>query len=215
MEKQRSAARTSAGAAALIAAAFSAFLSGCGGAKEVEPQMRAPGLEGKSVLMVIATQDFRDEEFVEPKKILESAGVRVTVASKELGEAVGVLGKVRAMPDFTLEQVHATDYDAVIFVGGPGSREYWDDPAAHKIARQAHDAGKLVCAICIAPVTLANAGLLEGKRATVFHGESARLKEAGATYTGASVEQDGRIITANGPKAATEFGSAIRAALAR
>ena len=199
---------------ALAAAASLIFLSGCGGAKEVEPPIPAPKPAAKSVLMIIAKQNFRDEEFAEPRKILERAGAQVTVACSSLQEAAGVLGKVRVKPDITLEQVNATDYDAVIFVGGPGAKEHWDDPAAHRIAREAHEAGKLVCAICIAPVTLANAGVLEGKRATVFHGESATLQEAGAIYTGTSLEQDGTIITADGPKAAAAFGNAIRDALA-
>jgi protease I len=39
------------------------------------------------------------------------------------------------------------------------------------------------------------------------------LKEAGAIFTGAPVERDGLIITANGPAAARQFGEAIAAAL--
>jgi len=54
-------------------------------------------------------------------------------------------------------------------------------------------------AICIAPVTLAKAGVLEGKRATVWKSEGETLKEHGADYTGASMEADGKIITADGP----------------
>ena len=38
-------------------------------------------LTGKKVLMVIPHTQFRDEEFFEPKKILESEGAAVTVAS--------------------------------------------------------------------------------------------------------------------------------------
>ena len=72
---------------------------------------------------------------------------------------------------------------------------------------------KVVAAICVAPVTLANAGVLKDKKATVWHGEQGRLTGAGCTYTASSVEIDGSLITANGPTSAGEFGEAIAAAL--
>ncbi len=38
-------------------------------------------LDGKRVLMVIPHTQFRDEEFFEPRKILEDEGAKVVVAS--------------------------------------------------------------------------------------------------------------------------------------
>ena len=38
-------------------------------------------LVGKKILMVIAQQDFRDEELFEPKEVFESAGASVFVAA--------------------------------------------------------------------------------------------------------------------------------------
>ena len=194
----------------------SSFLTcGCGKKEEVrQGKMIANELESKSVLMIVASQNFRDEEFAEPKSILEKAGVRVAVASSSTAEAVGMLGKVRVRADLTLGEVDATGYDAVIFVGGTGSDEYWDDPIAHTIARTAYENEKLVCAICIAPVTLANAGLLKGKRATAFPSVGANLRIAGCQYTAKPVERDGTLITADGPGSAGEFGRAICDALA-
>lgn len=166
----------------------------------------------KKALLIIASQKFRDEEFLQPKKILEDGGVEVTVASSSLATATGMLG-ARVKPDILLEDVNVDDYDAVVFVGGNGASEYWNDPLAHSIAQEAERKGKLLCAICIAPVTLANAGLLESKRATVFGSEIDKIKARGAVYTGAGVERDGRIITGQGPKYASDFGKAILEAL--
>ena len=67
----------------------------------------------------------------------------------------------------------------------------------------------MVAAICIAPSTLANAGLLEGKRVTSFASEKQNIESKGATYTGGMLEMDGKIITANGPQAARAFGKKI------
>lgn len=170
-------------------------------------------LAGKRVLMVIAPDRFRDEEYREPRAVLEARGAAVTVASAVLGRARGMLG-MEVEPDVALDEVRAGDYDAVIFVGGSGASRYWDDPVAHRLAREAFEAGKVVGAICIAPVILAQAGLLAGRRATCWPEERDRIGAAGAQCTGNAVEVDGRIVTGAGPHAARAFGEAVARALA-
>jgi protease I len=176
--------------------------------KQVEQEVQLPDLTGKRVVMIIAHDGFRDEELMEPKAVLEGQGAEVVVASSSLGEARGMKGAT-VKPDILLDELDASQFDAVIFVGGVGASEYWDNPKAHEIARKALDSGRIVAAICIAPVTLANAGLLQGKKATVYPSEKGKLEAKGAVCTGANVEVDGRIITANGPSAARKFGEAI------
>jgi protease I len=166
------------------------------------------------VFMVISQRDFRDEELFEPKALLEKAGAEVVVASSSLDEATGMLGGT-VQPDMLLSEVAPEEFQAVVFVGGTGAEEYWNDDTAHAVARQAAEQGKIVAAICLAPVTLANAGVLDGKKATVWKTESGRLRAQGATYTGADVEVDGQIITGNGPAAADEFAAAVARTLAR
>lgn len=174
----------------------------------------SPAAGKGQVLMVIAPRDFRDEEYARPREILESAGYAVTVASRSRETARGMLG-MRVQSDLLLSEARAADYDAVVFVGGSGAQTYWDDPEAHRLAREAAEGGKVVAAICIAPVILARAGVLEGKQATVFDPPSlcAELTAHGATCTGASVQRDGRIVTASGPQAAEDFARSILAAL--
>ena len=165
------------------------------------------------VLLVIAPKNFRDEELLHTKEELERAGAKTTIASKGRGEVKGMLG-ARVRPDIGLDQVKVDDYDAVVFVGGSGSAVYFNDKQALSIASEAFRGGKKVCAICIAPVILANAGVLKGKRATVWPDKCIQIIESkGATYTGKPVEVDGNVITAPGPEAAREFGRAIAKAL--
>lgn len=162
----------------------------------------------KKAVMIIAQNQFRDEELFEPKKILEDGGVKVIIASSSTKPAAGKLGAI-VNPDISLKQINVNEADAVIFVGGAGSSQYWDDPLAHKIAKDIVSQNKVIAAICIAPVTLAKAGLLSGKKATVWPSEAGQLESAGAVHTGKAVEQDGKIVTANGPLAAKEFGKTI------
>jgi protease I len=162
----------------------------------------------KKAVMIIAQNQFKEEELFVPKKILEDAGIEVRVASRTLDLAKGVEGKT-FKPQIAVKDIDANDFDAIIFVGGAGATQYWNDPAAHKTARDAFNGGKVVAAICVAPVTLAKAGILKDKRATVWSSDSGQLLVAGAKYTGANVEKDGKIITAAGPFASREFGEEL------
>ncbi len=185
------------------------FLATCGGENASPPRV-----EGKKVLMIIAPKNFRDEELLEPKGVLTQAGAVVEVASTSLDTAVGMLGAEVGV-DLLVDSVRVADYDAVVFVGGMGASQYWESTKAHSIAQEASQTGKVLGAICIAPVTLANAGLLREKKATVWASEKERIEAKGAKYTGSSVQVDGRIITADGPKAAREFGQTILKALSQ
>lgn len=165
-------------------------------------------LQGKKVLMIIASQNFRDEELFKPRELFIKEGMEVILASSSLEVSRGMLGGT-AKPDILINNIEVEDFETIIFVGGMGSSEYWDDPVAREIVKKAVSLDKLICAICIAPVTLANAGILDGKKATVFRSEVKAIKKKGAIYTGKAVEVDGNIITAEGPQAATEFGQTI------
>lgn len=171
-------------------------------------------VKSKKVVMIIASNNFRDEELLKPREVLEKNGVTVTVASSSLKEAKGMLG-AKLKPDILFADITVADYDAVIFVGGSGADEYWDNPVAHKIAIDANSTKKIIGAICIAPVTLAKAGLLKNKKATTYSSTVKDVQAAGANYTGADVERDGNIITASGPAAAQKFGETLVKALSQ
>lgn len=165
-------------------------------------------LTNKKVVMVIAEKNFRDEEFFQPRGVLKKAGVKVDVACSNTKSAKGTLGAT-VIPDKLVSEIDPTAYDAVIFIGGAGCRQYWEDEGALFIIREAAVSGKIVAGICSAAATLALAGVLEGKKATVFSGEADVLKDKGAIYTAKPVEIDGNIITADGPASAVAFGEAI------
>lgn len=178
----------------------------------IAPREKGGVMEGTKILMVVAPKDFRDEEYQKPREILEQAGAEITVASKGVTEAKGLQG-AKVKIDKDLGQVNVDDYQALVFIGGPGSSIYFDDQTALNLAKSAFEKGKVVSAICIAPSILANAGILSGKKATAYSSEKDNLVAKGAQYTDESVVVDGKIITANGPEAAEEFGKKLVEAL--
>lgn len=165
----------------------------------------------KKVLMVIAPKDFRDEEYFDTRKVLEESGAEITVANSTGQPSKSMFGKI-VNPDKNFYDVDSKNYDAIVFVGGSGASVYLNNQKALELAKKFYDSGKVTAAICIAPTILANAGILSGKKATAFPSERSNINAVG-TYTGNDVEQDGKIITGSGPKAANEFGRRIAEAL--
>ena len=174
-------------------------------------------LDGRTVLAVIAPREFRDEELFEPRAALEARGARVVVASTARGRAAGMLGG-HVEPALAVDECRAADYDAIFVVGGMGSPQHlWAHAPLHALLREAYAQGKTIGAICLSGAVLANAGLLEGRRATVFRTDKslAALRAGGATFVGEPVVRDGQVITAEGPAAAKPFAAAIGERLAR
>ena len=166
----------------------------------------------KRAALIAASQNFRDEELFETKRTLDAAAIQTVIASTRIGIIRGTLGGI-AEANILVGQLRVEDYDAIIFIGGPGAVEYAANPAALNLAREAVRQRKILAAIDTAPTILANAGVLAGVRATSFLSESNRLILAGAVYTGIPVEQDRLIITGSSPAASIQFGRAIADAL--
>lgn len=167
----------------------------------------------KKIAMIIAFRDFRDEEYFIPKQVLEAAGAEITTCSSSLGKAIGKLGG-EAEVNILIKDLKPADYDAILFIGEPGAANYISNSACHRIAREAVENNKVLGAICVGPAILAKAGVLEGKKATVWSSVMDKstvkiLEESGAIYQSDSVVIDGRIVTANGPAAAKEFAETI------
>lgn len=165
-------------------------------------------MKNKKILMIIAPSQFRDEELFVPRDIFTKAGYQVDIASKDVKKAKGVLGKEVSV-QLSLADIRIDQYDSIVLVGGGGAEVYWDDFSLHRILKEAYNKRVILGAECIAPVILARAGLLQGKRATVWHTEGPQLQKKGALYTAENVTVDGNIVTANGPQAAEAFAQAV------
>jgi protease I len=162
-------------------------------------------------IFVIAQQNYQPVEYGTPKQILETAGVEIVTASKEVGTCTATDGTT-AEATISVDDINVFDYDAIIFVGGPGAVNYQHDVQAHLTAQEAINREKVLAAICIAPTILAYAGVLESKKVTVWNQDEKQaqiLTDNGAEFVNQEVVVDGKIITANGPSAAEEFGKKI------
>jgi protease I len=162
----------------------------------------------KRAALIVASQNFREEEFFETKRALDAAGVQTVIASTRIGTLRGMLGRITEA-NILVGQLNINDYDAIIFIGGPGAVEYVANPIALNLAREAIRTRRILAAIGTAPTILANAGVLTGVRTTGQLTERNILVLAGALYTGLPVEEDRMVITGRDTGSAMQFGRKI------
>lgn len=162
------------------------------------------------VLMIIAQHGFRDEELYDAIEIFDTLGYKVDIAAQTKEEAKGMLGAI-IKPTITYKEAKPYEYDAIVVVGGRGAMALADNLEVLKIVKNAHERQKVVGAICIAPMVLAKAGLLRGRKATVsLCQDSMRLfKQLGIELVNDDVVATGLIVTANGPSATKKFAKKI------
>jgi len=160
--------------------------------------------------MVVAQTGFKDEEYIIPKEIFEKEGHKVRTTSLSRAIATGV-GGLKVQPDMAIHEANPEFFDAIVIVGGPGSPILARTEEVLALVKNANEAGKIMAAICLGPMVLANAGVLAGKNATVYPDSKAliTLRNGCAKYLEQPVVIDENIVTADSPPSAGEFGEAV------
>ena len=164
-------------------------------------------------VLIMATDRFEESELFGPRELLLDKGAKVMLASLGLDEIMGTVhdepGR-KILPDVTIGDVSAADYDALLLPGGVGNP---DRLRAHEDAvgliREFANTGKPVAAICHAPWLLVEADLLRGRKATSWPSIRTDLKNAGATIIDAEAVTDGNIITSRNPDDVPAFTQAL------
>ena len=176
-------------------------------------------LQSKTILVVIPKSQFQEQELFDTLEVLKAAGPRIIILSKSGQAAVG-MNKTRFTPDGVLvdwdkQKDVFGKYNAVLVMGGKGApKSLWGDTILPQILMDHFRAERVIGAIGLGVAVLARASLLSyeaaGPKDETFLSE---LEEAGLTRANSPVVQDGKIITASGPEAATEFAHTIVSAL--
>ena len=151
-------------------------------------------LEAVSILDVMGWTQYR--EWVPTVEVI-TTGFRPVVKSR-----YGLEVKI----DLPFDEIDPADYAALAVPGGfhsHGFDEAYDD-RLRELARNVHAAGNWIATFCVGVLPIAEAGLLEGKKATSYpysrnHDNLGRLKELGACVVDAPVVVDDRIISCAGP----------------
>jgi len=163
-------------------------------------------------VVIILADGFEELEAVTVIDVLRRAGIEIVSAGLHDGP-VSSARQIKMIPDTIIDTISSDDFDMLVLPGGmPGAANLNADRRVKDLIRDFNTKGKMTGAICAAPYVLADAGILNGKRATSY--PSFKDKLGSALYEEKTVVEDGNILTSRGPGTALCFALAIAEKLA-
>jgi 4-methyl-5(b-hydroxyethyl)-thiazole monophosphate biosynthesis len=139
--------------------------------------------------------------------LFRRAGWPVTLAGLSPGPIRCARGMM-LVPDEVWEKVDPAGYGLIVLPGGmPGVDAMRRHAGLREALRRAAAEGRWIGALCAAPLVLADAGLLDGRRATCYPGLEKGV--SGPLWTDEPVVKDGHIMTSRGPGTCFAFALAL------
>jgi protease I len=179
------------------------------------------GLDGKKVAFLVANEGVEQVELEAPWEALRQAGAETELIAPDSGEvqAFEHLDKGERFPvDRAVSEADPDDYDGLVLPGGVANPDFLrTDEDAVTFARAFFEAGKPVAAICHAPWTLVEAGVVDGRTLTSWPSLKTDIRNAGGTWVDEEVHVDGGLVTSRKPddleafcaKAIEEIGEGV------
>ena len=162
--------------------------------------------------IVFLANGFEEMEALGPVDILRRGGIEVQTVSITADPIVTGAHQVPVTADTTIDKAVLNDADALILPGGmPGASNLNNSETVKEALLQQYREGRIVAAICAAPMVLGGLGLLKGRNATCYPGFEPQL--IGANATGEAVEVSDNVITGKGPGLVMNFALALVAAI--
>ena len=156
-------------------------------------------LEAISIISVFGWTQYRDHI---PDANITTTGFHSTVTGRY---------GLKISPDVDLDEVQPSDFQALVLPGGFHSHGFDEayDHRIYELARKIHRNHGFIATMCVGILPIADAGLLEGNKATsyphsMYHDNFHRLKSKGAVVQNKSVVIDNRIISCKGPGSSLE-----------
>lgn len=169
-------------------------------------------MQNKKIAILIERQ-YHDIELFYPYYRFKEEGATVDLIGPNISEEfIGKFG-VPQKAHKDAAQTDGAEYDAVVIPGGFAPDFMRRTPAMIDFVKKAHDAGKIIAAICHGGWILASANIISGKKVTTFFAIKDDLINAGAHYEDSEVVHDGQIITSRKPDDLPAFCREIISAL--
>lgn len=166
------------------------------------------------IVLVPLAPGFEEIEAVVIIDVLRRAGIEVCVAGLQPGPVTGAHG-IQLGTDCALSAVDPAGLVMLVLPGGmPGATNLQQDARILALVRELESSGRTVAAICAAPLVLAAAGVLRGRRVTAYPGVLEKFvgtELVGAGLVGRGVVEPlrvvrcGPVVTSQGVGTALEF----------
>lgn len=120
------------------------------------------------------------------------------------------------VPDALVADLDLDRFDALAVPGGFAGAGFYEDALSEpflEVIRHFEARGKIVASVCVASLALGAAGILQGRRATIYHQvggqRKAQLEAYGAEFVDEAIVIDGKLVTSTGPGTAIEVAFAL------
>jgi len=160
-------------------------------------------LQGKKIAFLVANEGIEQIELERPWQAVEEAGGEPVLVAPDEGEAQA-FNHLDKADTFSVDQVvgdaDASDYDGLVLPGGVANPDNLrTDEDAVAFARAFFEAGKPVGAICHAPWTLVEAGVVDGRTLTSWPSLQTDIRNAGGNWVDEEVHVDSGFVTSRKP----------------
>ena len=159
---------------------------------------------------MIVDEMFEDSEMRVPYDRLRAAGHEVVIVGREGKKRLsGKRGKETITTDQAIDDVSASEFDALVIPGGYSPDHLRTDRKMVALTRDLFQAGKPVAAVCHAGSMLIEADIADGHTVTSWPSIKTDLINAGARWVDREVVEDGNLITSRKPADLPAFSDAI------
>jgi protease I len=170
-------------------------------------------LQGKKIAFLVANEGVEQVELTKPLEAVQEAGAEVDLLAPEAGE-VQAFNHLDKGETFTagkaVADADASDYDGLVLPGGVANPDQLrTEEAAVGFVRSFFESGKPVGAICHAPWTLVEAGVVDGRTVTSWPSLQTDLRNAGAEWVDEEVHVDQGLVTSRKPDDLDAFNAKI------
>jgi protein deglycase len=154
-------------------------------------------------VVVFLAEGFEEIEAITVVDVLRRGGVQCDTCSIKTESVTGAHG-ITVSADFSLDGIDFRQYDGIILPGGmPGAENLRNSIRVVELIKEFYQSGRITAAICAAPIVLAEAGIVNGRKITSYPAFKDKL--ANCIYCEESVVVDGGIVTSRGPATAIAF----------
>jgi protease I len=160
-------------------------------------------LQGQTIAF-LATRGVEQVELTSPWEAVKAAGGQPVLVSPESGSITAMNGDWEHGDSFPVDHqagsVTSAQFDGLVMPGGTLNADALRvDEDVQSFVRGFFEEHKPVAAICHAPWTLINAGVVSGRKLTSYHSLSQDLQNAGATWVDEEVVVDQGLTTSRNP----------------
>lgn len=116
------------------------------------------------------------------------------------------------LPEKLLPEIKPEDFDALVIPGGFGDAGFYEEALSEPfldVVRNFHQRQAPIAAVCVSSLSLGAAGVLKGRRATIYHQAGGMRKAELESYACVFVDEplviDGHLMTSTGPGTGVEL----------